>query len=57
MTPVQQKVIETLTVSLADKILNDPILALKGKSGRSSADVYLDVARKLFNLDKNNKGT
>ncbi|MFC1891428.1 glutamyl-tRNA reductase [Thermodesulfobacteriota bacterium] len=57
LTPVQQKVIETLTVSLADKILNDPILALKGKSGRSSADVYLDVARKLFNLDKNNKGT
>ena len=57
LTPVQQQVIETLTVSLADKILNDPILALKGKSGRSSADVYLDVARKLFNLDKNNKGT
>lgn len=57
LTPSQCEVIESLTISLADKILNDPILALKQKSGRSSSDIYLDVARQLFNLDKNNKGT
>lgn len=56
LTPSQIKIIENLTVSLADKILNDPILALKGKSERSSSDLYLDVTRKLFNLDKNNEG-
>ena len=51
MTPSQRKVLESLTISLVDKIINDPILALKGKADRSSKDVYLDITRKLFKLD------
>ena len=52
LTPSQIKAIETLTVSLAEKIVNDPILTLKDKAGRRSRDIYLDMARKLFGLDK-----
>lgn len=47
----QIQAIEALTVSLADKIINDPILALKARTGRSGQENYLDIARKLFNLD------
>ena len=58
LTPSQLKAIEALTASLADKIINDPILVLKSKADRRSKDVYLDVTRKLFSLDKdNNKRT
>ena len=42
---------ETLTISIAKKILNDPIVFLKRKEDRASRDLYLDIARKLFNLD------
>jgi len=58
LTPSQLKAIEALTASLAGKIINDPILVLKGKADRRSKDIFLDVTRKLFNLDKdNNKRT
>ena len=58
LTPSQVNTIETLTISLADKIINDPILFLKSKADRPSRDTYLDVTKKLFNLDKdNNEGT
>lgn len=56
LTPSQMESIETLTISLADKILNDPILALKRKAVRSSKDRYLDIARTLFNLDQDDNG-
>jgi glutamyl-tRNA reductase len=54
LTPSQIEAIEALTVSLADKIINDPVIVLKEKADRRSKDVFLDVTRKLFNLDKNN---
>jgi len=54
LSPEQMKVIETLTVSLAEKILNDPILVLKSKAHRPTRDNYLDIARRLFNLDQEN---
>ncbi|MFC1534086.1 glutamyl-tRNA reductase [Thermodesulfobacteriota bacterium] len=58
LTPSQLKAIESLTVSLTDKIINDPILVLKSKAERSSRDTYLDITRKLFNLDQdNNEGS
>ncbi len=53
LTPSQRVALEALTVSMAEKIINDPILMLKSKAGRSSSENYLDVARKLFNLDEN----
>lgn len=55
LTPTQMKAIETLTLSIAEKIINDPILVLKRKTDRPTRDNYLDIARKLFNLDQNNK--
>ncbi len=51
LTPSQIRSIEKLSSSLVEKIINDPILALKGVAGRSAKDGFLDVTRRLFNLD------
>jgi glutamyl-tRNA reductase len=55
LTESQVQAIEALTVSLTDKIINDPILSLKSKAGRTGKDTFLDVTRKLFNLDMENQ--
>jgi len=55
LTESQVQAIEALTVSLTDKIINDPILSLKNKAGRTGKDTFLDVTRKLFNLDMENQ--
>jgi len=44
--------IEVLTQSVVKKLLHDPILFLKRTSTRTRKDLYLDVARKLFQLDE-----
>jgi len=54
LTPSQMKVIENLTSSITEKIINDPIIVLKGKTDRDTRDTYLDITRKLFNLDQEN---
>ena len=54
LDPSQRKAIETLTLSLAEKIINDPIVVLKGKADRPTRDAYLDIARRLFKLDQEN---
>ena len=51
LSPSQVEMIETLTLSIAKKILNDPILLLKSKADRQTRDTYLDMVRRLFNLD------
>ena len=51
-SPMQMKALDTMTVSITEKMINDPILFLKRKADRSSRELYLDVARKLFNLDQ-----
>ena len=51
LNEAQLQAIEVLTMSLADKIINDPILALKSQAGRTGREAFLNVARKLFNLD------
>lgn len=51
LTPSQMRGLETLTRSIAEKILHDPILCLKRKAGRATRDTYLDMTRRLFNLD------
>jgi len=53
LNPTHVRIIETLTQSIIDKIMTDPILLLKQKADRPSRDMYLDMARKLFNLDQN----
>ena len=54
LTPAQKEAVHTLTRSIAEKVMNDPIVYLKKKAGRESLNTYLDVTRKLFNLDQNN---
>lgn len=49
----QKEAVQELTRSVVEKVLNEPILYLKKKSDRQSLNSYLDVARKLFNLDNN----
>jgi glutamyl-tRNA reductase len=51
-SPTQMRALETLTQSITEKIINDPILVLKRKSDRPSRDIYLDMAKRLFNLDQ-----
>ena len=51
LTPAQHKVIETLTRSIAEKVLNDPIIFLKKRAGRSTLNTYLNMTRRLFSLD------
>ena len=54
LNPVQREAIRTLAKSIADKLLHDPILFLKNKAGKPTLENYLDVTRRLFNLDENN---
>jgi glutamyl-tRNA reductase len=51
LTPEQRNGVERMVKSITKKLLNDPIVFLKGKGERGSQDLYLDIARKLFNLD------
>lgn len=55
LNPSQLKSLETLTLSITEKILNDPILFLKQKADRPLAKSYLDIARRLFRLDRENE--
>jgi len=54
LTPEQRKSVEKLALSITKKVLNDPIVFLKSKENRSSRNLYLDIAQKLFNLDSDN---
>jgi glutamyl-tRNA reductase len=54
LSPSQMKSLEALTLSITEKILNDPILFLKQKADRSLGKTYLDTARRLFRLDREN---
>jgi glutamyl-tRNA reductase len=54
LNPSQLRSLETLTLSIAEKILNDPILFLKQKADRPLGKTYLDTARRLFRLDREN---
>ncbi len=51
LTAEQEKAIHTLTTSIVNKMLHDPITCLKRKSRRGQKDVFLDVARQIFDLD------
>jgi len=53
----ETQAIHVLTQSMVKKLLHDPILFLKRVSKRSRKDFYLDVARKLFDLDEDQMET
>ena len=52
LTPEQKKAVDKLSRSIAQKMINDPILYLKRKADRPALNTYIDVTRKLFNLDE-----
>ena len=52
LSPLHRDTVEVLVRSIVEKVLNDPILFLKGKAGRSTLNDYLDTTRKLFSLDE-----
>ena len=52
--PLQEdlaKSLEVVTQSIVNKVLHDPILFLKRTSSKARKEIYLDTARKMFNLD------
>ncbi len=53
LSPSQKEAVLTLSRSIAEKLLNDPILFLKGRADRPTLPNYLDVTRRLFKLDDN----
>jgi glutamyl-tRNA reductase len=55
MGPLSEQQVETLEVltrSLMQKIIHDPIMFIKHAGHRDRKDQYLELARKLFNLDR-----
>ncbi len=56
LSPEQKEAVFVLCRSIAEKLINDPIIFLKSKVGRSSLNTYLDFTRKLFNLEEQEKG-
>jgi glutamyl-tRNA reductase len=57
LTPAHRKAVDVLIRSIVEKVLNDPILFLKGKADRSSLNDYLDTTRKLFSLDEGDESS
>jgi glutamyl-tRNA reductase len=55
LTAEQKNAVFVLCKSIAEKLINDPIIFLKSKAGRSSLNTYLDFTRKLFNLEEQGK--
>ena len=51
LSSAEKEAVLTLTRSIADKVLADPIIYLKGKVDRPTLDTYVDLTRKLFSLD------
>jgi glutamyl-tRNA reductase len=54
LSEAQTLAVERMAVSLISKIMHDPMRLLKSDGCRGDRAVYLDGARKLFNLDEEN---
>ncbi len=56
LSPAERDVVETLTYSLVNKILHDPLVVLKsspqGRGADSQGDAIHEVIQKLFRLDE-----
>lgn len=51
-----KEALNILVKSVAEKIINDPILFLKEKCGHNKMSTFLDFTQKLFNLDQVQNG-
>ncbi|MGE5591980.1 MAG: glutamyl-tRNA reductase [Bacillota bacterium] len=47
----ERSIIEAMTVTLVNKLLNDPTLRIKEFASASQGEVYLEAVTQLFNLD------
>lgn len=52
LTDRERAVVEAMTVTLVNKILNDPTQRLKGMAGEGAAEVAVDTVSKLFDLPR-----
>jgi glutamyl-tRNA reductase len=50
--PEENQAVQVLVHSVAEKVINDPIVFLKHKAGSPLMREYLDAARRLFKLDR-----
>lgn len=48
--------IDRLTTSLVNKIMHDPTIFLKKTGHKDKKSLYVDITRRLFNLDEGNDG-
>ena len=51
LTPQQRESLEALTGSIINKLLHSPLVVLKEEAHSSNGNLYIDAARRLFNLD------
>ncbi|MDY7034078.1 MAG: glutamyl-tRNA reductase [Thermodesulfobacteriota bacterium] len=49
---IDQKILESLTSSIINKILHGPVTKLKGKKDTLKGSYYVDAVRDLFNLEE-----
>jgi glutamyl-tRNA reductase len=52
LDPEENQAVQVLVRSIAEKVINDPIVFLKHKAGSPLVNEYLDAARRLFRLDE-----
>jgi glutamyl-tRNA reductase len=52
LDPEENQAVQVLVRSIAEKVINDPIVFLKHKAGSPLLNEYLDAARRLFKLDE-----
>lgn len=52
LTETERKAIDLLTTSIINKLLHAPLVSLKHEASSSNGSMYVEAARRLFNLDK-----
>ena len=56
LTPQERELIEGLAQGIVNKLLHSPLIALKNEANSSNGMMYLEAARRLFNLEKIDPG-
>lgn len=52
LTPQEKEAIESLALAIMNKLLHAPLVALKDELNSSNGMLYIEAARRLFNLDR-----
>jgi len=52
LSPEQREALEGLAASIINKLLHAPLVALKDEARSKNGALYIEAARRLFNLDK-----